>query len=600
MQGAARALFAPLSLAVGFSMLASYLLANSLVPVLAVFAFRRRHAAGARLADVPGTFGRLRQRYARYVAGVVRRPLRTILVYALGCTLLIGACLPRLGTDIFPRVDAGQLQLRLRAAAGTQLELTALETERALHIIAQEAGADAIQTSLALVGVHGSAYPINFIHLWNSGPQESVLQVQFRPGGAIDLSALRERLRARFAREMPRDQFSFEPGDIVSRVMSFGASTPIEVAVSGPSLETDRAYAERVRVRLASLPMLRDVQFGQPLDYPSLSVAIDRERAGVLGVTASDVTRSLTPATSSSRFTQPVYWAAPNGVAYQVQVEVPQGQVTSIEDLRNIPVSNDRGFTTPLRSVASVKQATVIGEYDRYDMARLVTVSANIERVSLGAAAAAVTRALQELGAPPARVSVAVRGEVQPLGQLLQALQFGLLLAVAVIFLVLVANFQSWQLALVTIASVPAVVAGVCMLLWMWRTTLNLESFMGAIMAVGVAVANAILLVTFAERSRVAGQDAADAAASGAVSRLRPILMTSLAMIAGMLPMALGFGNGGQQAAPLGRAVIGGLALATVATLLVLPALFALVRARAGRSSTSLDPEERPVPGPEP
>jgi multidrug efflux pump subunit AcrB len=233
-----------------------------------------------------------------------------------------------------------------------------------------------------------------------------------------------------------------------------------------------------------------------------------------------------------------------------------------------------------------------VGEYDRYNMARMVTVTANIEGASLGNAAAAVTDALGELGDPPAKVNVAIRGEVQPMTELLGALRLGLLLSVLVIFLLLVANFQSWQLALITIVSLPAVMVGVSILLWLTRTTLNLESFMGAIMAIGVAVANAILLVTFAERARLSGQSAAEAAVSGAASRLRPILMTSLAMIAGMLPMAAGLGESGQQSAPLGRAVVGGLALATLATLFVLPAAFAVIRGKAGRGSPSLHPDD--------
>jgi multidrug efflux pump subunit AcrB len=594
MQGAARALFVPLSLAVGFSMLASFVLANALVPVLSVWAFRARHAAHEGGETDPGFFARMQRGYMRGLRPLVAHRSLIVWVYLLLCGVAIALLFPRLGTDIFPRVEAGQLQVRLRAPAGTQLELTAAATQRVLQIISDEAGPDTIALSLGLVGVHGSAYPINFIYQWNSGPQESVLQVQFKDTANLDMSALRERLRKRLAQQMPTLEVSFEPADIVSRVMSFGASTPIEIAVSGPDLANDRQFAERVRVKLAALSMLRDVQFGQPLDYPSVNVTVDRERAGVMGFTANDVTRSLTPATSSSRFTQPVYWAAANGVAYQVQVEIPQQLMTSIEDVRNVPVAGDGGRSTLLRNVATVRSEDVVGEYDRYNMARMVTVTANIEGVSLGSAAAAVADAIAQLGTPPARVNVAIRGEVQPMTELLGALRLGLLLSVLVIFLLLVANFQSWQLALITIVSVPAVMAGVSVLLWLTRTTLNLESFMGAIMAVGVAVANAILLVTFAERARMSGQNGAEAAVSGAASRLRPILMTSLAMIAGMLPMAAGVGESGQQSAPLGRAVIGGLALATLATLFVLPAVFAGVRGKAGRGSPSLHPDDSP------
>jgi multidrug efflux pump subunit AcrB len=592
MQGAARALFIPLSLAVGFSMLASYLLANTLVPILSIWAFRARRAAHHGIEAEPGFFSRMQQSYIARLRPLVAHRAIVLGVYLLICGVTIALLVPRIGTDIFPRVEAGQLQLRLRGPSGTQLDLTTAASQQVLKIIADEAGPDSVALSLGLVGVHGSAYPVNFIHQWNSGPQESVLQVQLKDTARFDLKSLRERLRKRLAREMPEFQVSFEPADIVSRVLSFGASTPIEVAVTGPSLSDDRAFADKVRAQITALPMLRDVQLGQPLDYPSVGVTVDRERAGVLGFTTNDVTRSLTPATSSSRFTQPVYWAGANGVAYQVQVEIPQQRMTSIEDIRNVPVAGDGGRSTLLRNLASVSNGTVVAEYDRYNMARMVTVTASIEGASLGNAAAAVSQAVAQLGNPPPKVNVAIRGEVQPMTDLLSALRVGLLLSVLVIFLLLVANFQSWELALITVASVPAVIVGVLLLLWITGTTLNLESFMGAIMAVGVAVANAILLVSFAERARFDGESAADAAISGASSRLRPILMTSLAMIAGMLPMAAGLGESGQQSAPLGRAVVGGLVLATVATLLVLPAVFAMMRGRAGRRSPSMHPDD--------
>lgn len=594
MVGPARALFVPLSLAVGFAMGASYFLANTLVPIISVWMFRSRHDA----VDVghwdPGFFGRVQQRYQDSMERLLPARRLVTSAYLAMAALVLVLILPRLGTDIFPRVTAGQIQLRITAPAGTQLERSNAYSRRAFDIVRQEVGADKVELSLGLVGVH--SYPINLIYQWNSGPQQAVLQVQFKSGSGIDIDALEERLRQRFAKEMPGVQFSFEPADIISRVMSFGAATPIEVAVSGPSLVNDRLFAEKVRAKLSTLAQLRDVQFGQPLDYPEVRVNIDRERAGVLGVTTSDVVRALTPATSSSRYTQPLYWAAPNtGVAFQVQVQIPEPAITSVEDVRNTVVSGGKNSLALLRNVAEVKQVTAPGEYDRYNMARMITVTANIQATDLGSAANAVEKALSEIGKPPPRVGVAIRGQVPSMESLLSALRIGLLLSVAVIFLLLVANYQSWQLALITVSTLPAVVAGVALFLWLSRTTLNLESFMGAIMAIGVAFANAILLVTFAERNRLQGAPALDAALEGARSRLRPILMTSLAMIVGMLPMALGIGEAGGQTAPLGRAVIGGLAFSTAATLLVLPGIFATVRAKAGRTSPSMDPDDNSV-----
>ncbi len=464
---------------------------------------------------------------------------------------------------------------------------------QALELIKQEAGPGNVQISLGFIGVHGASYPINFIYLWNGGPEEGVLQVQLRRGAPVRIEALKERLRKVLAEKLPEAAFSFEPGDIVSRVMSLGSPTPIEVAVSGQDLGADRAFAEKLRARLQQIASLRDVQFGQSLEYPTVDVNVDREKAGLMGVKMDDVSRALVTATSSSRFVVPNYWADTNsGVAYQVQVQVPQARMDSLEAAQNVPVLGRGGQALLLRNVAAVSEGSAVGQYERYNMQRMVTVTANLAGADLGSVAAQVRDALRELGTPPPGISVTVRGQVVPLQQMLDGLRTGLLLAIAVIFLLLAANFQSLKLSFLVVSTAPAVIAGVLLMLRATGTTLNLQSFMGAIMAVGVAVANAILLVTFAERSRLAGASAANAAVEGARSRLRPILMTSLAMMAGMVPMALGLGEGGEQTAPLGRAVVGGLAFATLATLLVLPALFSLVQARAHRRSASLDPTD--------
>jgi len=420
-----------------------------------------------------------------------------------------------------------------------------------------------------------------------------VVQVQLKPGTSIRIEELKERLRKKFAAQLPDVSFSFEPSDIVSRVMSLGAPTPIEVAVSGPNLAANREFAEKVRDKLRHIPTLRDVQFGQALDYPTVDVAVNRERAGVMGVKMAEVSRSLVAATSSSRFVVPNYWADPNsGVAYQIQVQVPQNYMDSVEEAENIPVLYRNGQAILLRNIANVTEGTTVGQYERYNMQRMITVTANIGGADLGRVAGQVMSAIKQLGTPPPRVNVAVRGQVVPMQQMLDGLRTGLLLAVVVIFLLLAANFQSVKLSIIVVSTVPAVIAGVAITLWLTGTTLNIQSFMGAIMAIGVAVANEILLITFAEHSRRGGAEADAAAVDGAQSRLRPILMTSLAMMAGMMPMALGLGEGGQQTAPLGRAVVGGLAVATLATLLVLPSVFAIIQGRAHRRSASLDPDD--------
>ena len=660
MQGAAKALFVPLALAVGFSMIASFVLSSTLVPILSVWFLRGAQAAGLHDAAVrhpaptsdatatgkleveegagpapsargpralPGEtgFARFANAYAAMLRPIVAARWALVLVYlvaSLGIVWFVGR---KLGTEIFPKVDAGQIQIRLRAAPGTHLDRTEAVALRVLELIKREAGADNVLISIGLVGVHAQTYPINLIYQWNAGTQEGVLQVQFKRG-TVRVEPLKEKLRAVFKSELPGVEFSFEPSDIVERVMSFGAQTPIEVAVQGQSLAVSREFAEKLRERLAEIPALRDLQYGQVLDYPTVDVNINRERAGLMGVKMSDATRALVPSTASSRLTVPNYWADPvSGIAYAVQVQVPQGRVNSVEEFRNTPITSAGGKVTSLRNIATVSEGTAPQTYERYNLARVVSLTANLHGSDLGAVTKEIRRALDDVGAPPAKTSVAVRGQAVPLTQLLDGFRSGLIIAIVVIFLMLAANFQSLRLSLAVVSTVPAVLAGVVLVLWVTRTTLNIQSAMGAIMAIGVAVANAILLVTFAERGRVGsaaapaasvgasptgsgpGQDVfgegaehdtrgrvcspVDAAVEGARSRLRPILMTSCAMIAGMIPLALGLGEGGDQTAPLGRAVVGGLALATLATLFVLPGVFAILAGGKVRSP-SLDPED--------
>src|SRR5579871_6110648 len=504
MVGALRSLFVPLALAVGFAMVCSYLLSSTFVPVLSIW-LMRAHAGAGRESG----FTAFQTRYGQFVRSLVRRRGLLTLAYLALCALLILLPGSRLGTEIFPRVDAGQLQLRLHAPTGSRIEHTEAIALKTLETIQDEVGANNVEITLGFVGVQGSSYPINTIHLWTGGPEEAVLQVQLKHGAPVRIEALQERLRKRLTAQMPDVRFSFEPSDIVSRIMSFGSPTPVEIAVSGPTLAANRAYAEKVRDALTAIPSLRDIQFQQALDYPAIQVTIDRERAGVMGLTTSDVARSAVTATSSSRFVTPNYWADPNsGIAYQVQVQIPTQIMNSMEEVRNIPVAGKSGQAQRLRDVAAVTSGQVVGEYDRYNMQRMVTITANVVNEDLGSVSRRISEALQRVGAPPAKVSVAVRGQIAPMQEMLDGLRIGFLVAVVVIFLLLAANFQSLRLAFVVVSTVPAVVAGVVLALWLTGTTLNIQSFMGAIMAIGVAVANAILLVTFAERARIAGATA--------------------------------------------------------------------------------------------
>ncbi len=587
MQGAARALFVPMSLAVGFSMLASYILSSTFVPVFSVWLLRH-----AQPHDSP-TLERWRATFRATLEKLIAMRLVLVGGYLVACVAIVGILGSRLGTEIFPLVDAGEFRLRLRAPDGTHFERTEQLTLDVLRLIEERVGRDNLAITLGYVGTIPPSYPINAIYQWMRGPEEAMLRVALKPESGIRVEPLKEALRQELAARMPDVRFSFEPADIINEVMSFGTSTPIDVAVSGPSLADNRAFADKLRGRMAEIPPLRDLQFGQSLDYPTIDVRLDRQRAGLSGVVPADVARSLTAVTSSSRFVVPNYWPdAKTGIGYQVQVQIPQSQTKSIEDLETTPLKRPGAKDLLLQDVADVNQGTMPGEFDRYNMRRQVSLAANIYGADLGDVSRRVQRAIADAGAPPQGVTLEMRGQIPPLQQLFRGLGVGLLLAVVVIFLLLSANFQSLRLALVTVSTVPAVIAGVCLALWITRTTLNIQSFIGAIMAVGVAMANGILLVTFAENRRREGAGASRAALESAASRVRPILMTSLAMIAGMLPMALAIGEGSEQSAPLGRAVIGGLVAASFATLFVLPSVFALVQRRSSTASASLDPDD--------
>jgi multidrug efflux pump subunit AcrB len=602
----------PLSLAVGFSMVTSYLLSSTFVPVLSVWLLRHYHpdSSGQRRWF---SMARLQDAYAWLLRGVLWLRWPVVLGYLAVPALLVVWWLwdhPPLGIEIFPKVDSGQFQLRVRAPDGTRLEDTEAVAKDVLEEVTRQAGgAQNVNISVTLVGTASYNYPINAIYLWTSGPQEVVLRIALSRDSGIRVEEFKNRLREQLPK-MKRDQapsmkdvkLQFEAGDIVEDVMSFGSPTPIEVTINGKSLADNIAHAKKVHEQLARIPSLRDLQYGQSLSYPTVEVNVDRARAGLSGVSARDVGRSVAPATLSSRFTTPLFWRDPNsGVGYQVQVEIPQAQMTSIRDVEQMPLTAANGNHLRVEDVAQVRQGNMPGEIDRYNMKRMVSLTANIAGEDLDRVAKRIDEALKAAGDPPAGAVVEVRGQVVPMrqmfgglagGGIFAGLTGGLILAVVVILLLLTAYFQSLRLALVVVSTAPAVIAGVALALVLTGTTLNIQSFMGAIMAVGVAVANAILLATFAEENRRAGHSAKDAAVDGAKHRLRPILMTSCAMIAGMVPLALGLGEGGEQTAPLGRAVIGGLLIATFATLFLLPSVFAVVLGRSSTQSVSLDPDD--------
>lgn len=591
MTGVPRTLFVPLSLAVGFAMAASYFLSSSLVPIMSIWILRER-PKGKESSEI-AFLTRMRERLGTALHRFAPQRRLILLAYAVvafGIILLGG---PWLGREIFPQVTGGQFQLRFRAPTGTRVDVTEQMALQILDQVNKEVGPDNVEVTLGYVGTIPSTYPINTVFLWTSGPQEGVLRVALRPNSPISIDDLKARLRKTLAEKFPRGEFSFESGDVVSQIMNFGAPTPVEVAISGPNFAANRVFAEKVRAELGKISQLRDLYFEEPLEYPSLNVDFNRELAGQLGVTVAQAGQALVAATSSSRFVTPVFWEDPNsGVGYQVQVEFPQPSMTTAEDLENIPVMPGGSSHPLLGDIAHITSGTVIGEYDRYNGQRMLSLSANIVGEDLGRAAKQVNAAIKRVGTPPRGVAVTVRGQIAPMNETLSNLGIGLLLAIAVIFLLLAANFQSMRLSLVVLSTVPTVIAGVVLALLATGTTLNMQSFMGAIMAIGVSVANAILLSVFAEEYRSQGNSSLDAAIHAAQSRMRPILMTSMAMVVGMIPMALALGSGAEEVAPLGRAVIGGLVASTISTLVILPFVFSAVQEQASTRSRSLDPDD--------
>lgn len=609
MTGIPKSMFLPLSLAVGFAMIASFLLAQTLVPVMASWLLKKDHEHhDATLAldheesetiieesthPHEGTpFDKFKKKYTGLLEKIMLRSAVWTTIYLVIAFVVIGFTFYSIGTDILPKSNSHQFQLRIRDLDGTRVERTEETTLKVLKLISSEVGPEHVEITSAYVGNVPTSYGTSQIFVFNSGPHEAVIQVALHEDYPVRMDMLKEKLRHRIAEELPALRISFEPIELVDKIMSQGATTPIEVNVAAKDIKEAERFALKIMEIMDKIPYLRDVQLAQPMAYPILKIEMDRERAGQMGITSTQVARSLVAATSSSRFTDKNLWLDNSkGLAYQVQVQIPEYKMNSVDDIRNIPLQSGALHPT-INDVASFSQETAPGQYDRSGPNRLVTITANIHQKDLGAASKSVDAAIAKAGKPPRGMVVEFKGQVRLLKDTLSSLQTGLGIAIVIIFLLLAANFQSFKLSLVILSSIPAVLAGSVSMLLLCGATLNLQSYMGMIMSVGVSVANAILMITNAENLRHEVKDPYKAGLLAAGSRIRPILMTSIAMIAGMLPMASGLGEGGDQVAPLGQAVIGGLIASTLVSLLILPGVFTLVQRRASYESVSLDPED--------
>ncbi len=591
MTGVTKSLFVPLSLAVGFCMIWSFFMSSSLVPVMAVYLIRLKPGE----EEEKGFFHNLKKAHAGLVSALMKFRILIIPVYLAVFTGLSALLFSQIGTELFPNSDTDEFRIRMRCPTGTRVEVTEKKVLQMLDIIKREAGPGNVVATLGYAGQQPVQFVISSVFLWTSGPHEAVMDVKLRKEANIVLDTFKDQLRGKFKTEMPDTSFSFEPGDLVSQIMNLGSPTPISVVVKGPDLNRCKEFADKIKVEMAKIPYLRDLQYGQPLDYPTVDINIDRELAGQFSLNPAQIGRALVPATSSSRYILENFWMdRKTGVAYQVQVQVPQNQIQSIEALKHFPTMLDENHEHPLLGdVANVTFGKCVGEYDRDNMMRLVSLTANVTGIDLGHVGEMVRAAVKRAGTPPRSVRVRVAGQVPILRDTFSHLFIGLSLAVVVIFLMLTGYFQSPRLATVVLSTVPAIIFGVLTMLWITHTTLNIESFMGAIMSIGIGVSNAILLVNYAELSRVDGKTAIEAAVHGAQERLRPILMTSIAMVSGMIPMALALSEGGAQSAPLGRAVIGGLTMSTFTALTILPLVFATIQMKASVASPSIHPDDR-------
>jgi multidrug efflux pump subunit AcrB len=588
MAGVTHSLFIPLTLSVGFSMISSFFLSRTVVPVMCVWLLK-----GHPHSD-EGFFDKIKAAYAKILKVNLQHPKKLIFTYLVVATVTAGFCLLHIGGEIFPQADANQFQVRLRLETGMAIDETEKATLDFIQLVKDMVGKENVESTVAFVGTQPSNYAVNNIHLWTSGPQEAVLEVAFNENGKLNIPELKEKIRKKVKETMPGMLLSFEPTSLVDRTMNSGGTTPIEVAVTGKDIFIDRALAEKLKTELDKLPYLRDLQFGQRLHFPVIQVEVNRREAGYSGVSVAQVGNAVVPATSSSRFIAQDYWSDPkSGINYQVQVEVPEKLMTSLKSVQDIPLPGLNGDAVPLSKIATVTHTTKVGEYDRWNMQRMVTLTANLYGMDLGHAARDINKIVAKIDqGRPRGTEIHLRGQLASFSEMFKSLSVGLCLAIVIIFLLLAANFESISLAFVILATVPAVLAGALGFLMITGSTLNIESFMGSIMAIGVSVANAILVVTFSERQRLLTGNAAEAALEGAKSRLRPIMMTSMAMLVGMMPMSLGLGEGGEQTAPLGRAVIGGLAASTFTTLFILPLLFGLIQKNRGVKSNSLDPDD--------
>jgi multidrug efflux pump subunit AcrB len=582
--GVARYLFVPMAEAVVFAMLASYVLSRTLVPTMAKYLLKAQDGHGEAGWFDRG-FTRMREAYRRFLADVLERRV----VFAV---LFLGACVASLvllrwvGQDFFPSVDSGQFKLHLRAPTGTRIEETAALCDRVQTVIRDVIPNKEIVSVIDNIGLPYSGINLSYTNSAPIGSSDADILVALAEDHQPTDAYVRA-LRLRLTREFPGVLFSFIPADIVTQILNFGLPAPIDVQVVGRNLEGNRRFASELAVKLAQIPGMVDVRVHQAFNQPLLHLDVDRTRAAQTGFTQRDVANNLLISLSGSAQTAPTFWLNPaTGVSYAIATQTPQYRVDSLQDIGNIPVSGSSSAQPQvLEALASVQRQTHMAVVSHYNVQPVIDIFGAVQGRDLGAVAREMQPVLDEAAkALPRGSQISLRGQVETMTSSFTGLLAGLALAIVLVYLLIVVNFQSWLDPFIIISALPAALSGIVWMLFASHTTLNVPSLTGAIMCMGVATANSILVVSYAKDELSKGGSAVDAALVAGFTRLRPVLMTALAMIIGMVPMALGFGEGGEQNAPLGRAVIGGLTFATVATLVFVPAVFAIFH--GGRRSS--------------
>jgi multidrug efflux pump subunit AcrB len=610
LSGVAKFLFVPLAEAVSFAMLASYMWSRTIVPTMAMYLLSSEdeYHAEEHAGEKMGFFRRYQQGFERSFENFrsgYRRALRialhspmlfsaSFLAFCVLSVLLVGV----LGRDFFPKVDAGQIRLHMRARTGLRIEETARLADQVNGVIRETIPKDELTTVLDNIGLPYSGINLTYSNAGTIGSSDAEFLIQLKEvrgkPTSMYISDLREKLPQRF----PGVQFFFQPADIVTQILNFGTPAPIDVEVAGMNQRGNYLIGEKLASEFRHIPGAVDVHVQQAFDNPTLYMEIDRARAQSVGMQSRDIAQNVLVSLSSSFQTAPAFWLDPkNGVEYSVAVQEPQYRVDSYQALQNTPISGSMPGSRPqiLGNLVTTSTTARPAEISHYTTQPMINVYASVDGRDLGGVADQVEQNVHAIEKDlPKGSHIVVRGQVQTMKSSFTGLGFGLLGAIVLVYLLIVVNFQSWLDPFIIITALPGALAGICWTLLLTHTTLNVPSLTGAIMCMGVATANSILMVSFAREQMDEGKSARDAAIEAGFVRIRPVLMTALAMIIGMVPMAVGLGEGGEQNAPLGRAVIGGLVFATFATLFFVPCVFSMIHGRRERKSVlqgSLSPE---------